>query len=418
LQPGNAAVYYGKVKAEQTAFFAQQDLWKKVEQWSTMPLDELRQSNEAATMIGGRSVFYYLEEAARCETCDWQLPIRRETFYFILLPEVQETRSFARLLVARARWQIAHGKFDDALRTFQTANALARNVGQGPTVINGLVGNAIASMMFDQMELLVQQPDSPNLYWALTHLRYPLIDYRPGIDAETYALQMSIPLLGDVENMQKHPSEWRVALLELWKLLEQVDESQPKGDYSEVALDLRIKDGYPKARQALLEWGVPADQVESMPVEHVIVWYTMRTYNTLRDDVVKWTGMPYYQGQQECQQAYQRIVQGDATEEILPAARILLTPIANLRAAFARVERRVALLRTIEALRLHAAANDGKLPAALDEIALVPLPDDPVTGRPFLYKLDEGVARLQGPSLPGQPLSYELQMRTRLQVGR
>ena len=57
------------------------------------------------------------------------------------------------------------------------------------------------------------------------------------------------------------------------------------------------------------------------------------------------------------------------------------------------MEQRIALLRHVEALRLHAAEHDGKLPVSLSEVA-VPLPDDPVIGKPFRYE----VAGDDGPS--------------------
>src|SRR5207253_1633429 len=81
-----------------------------------------------------------------------------------------------------------------------------------------------------------------------------------------------------------------------------------------------------------------------------------------------------------------------------------------------RIEQRIALLRHVEAIRLHAAANDGKLPATLTEIK-VPLPDDPFTGKPFRYRLDGATAHLQGTppkgeeKSPGFNVHYEITVR-------
>ena len=52
-----------------------------------------------------------------------------------------------------------------------------------------------------------------------------------------------------------------------------------------------------------------------------------------------------------------------------------------------RMDRRVAALRCVEAVRLYAAAHDGKLPPSLDEIKDVPVPRDPVDDKPFGYRL-------------------------------
>jgi hypothetical protein len=70
-----------------------------------------------------------------------------------------------------------------------------------------------------------------------------------------------------------------------------------------------------------------------------------------------------------------------------------------------RVERHLAALRCVEALRLHGAGHDGQLPARLDEVRAVPLPTDPVTGKGFdaLYRRDGARAVLDVPAVPGQP---------------
>jgi hypothetical protein len=54
-----------------------------------------------------------------------------------------------------------------------------------------------------------------------------------------------------------------------------------------------------------------------------------------------------------------------------------------------------AQLRTIEAIRLHAHQNGGRLPASLTEIKSVPVPLDPYTNKPFEYALKDDVAELR-----------------------
>ena len=46
---------------------------------------------------------------------------------------------------------------------------------------------------------------------------------------------------------------------------------------------------------------------------------------------------------------------------------------------------------------MHASANAGKLPASLDEIKVVPVPLNPATGKPFLYRVVDGRAELLSP---------------------
>jgi hypothetical protein len=79
----------------------------------------------------------------------------------------------------------------------------------------------------------------------------------------------------------------------------------------------------------------------------------------------------------------------------------LVTAVIKVKRAQARIDQRIALLRHVEALRMYAADNDGKLPTKLDEVK-VPLPVDPVTGKPFLYEVSGGTALIKGSPPKGE----------------
>ena len=66
----------------------------------------------------------------------------------------------------------------------------------------------------------------------------------------------------------------------------------------------------------------------------------------------------------------------------------------------ARLPRRVAMLRTVEAVRMYAAAHDGRLPASLGDVREVPLPVDPVSGSAFAWTVEGQVATLAAPTSP------------------
>jgi len=78
-----------------------------------------------------------------------------------------------------------------------------------------------------------------------------------------------------------------------------------------------------------------------------------------------------------------------------------LPHIIKLCRARGQLERRIALLRHVEALRLYAAEHDGKLPARLSDIP-VPLPVDPFSGKPFDYTVEGTTAHLRGESPSGE----------------
>ena len=79
-----------------------------------------------------------------------------------------------------------------------------------------------------------------------------------------------------------------------------------------------------------------------------------------------------------------------------------------------RLDRHVAALQCIEAIRLYAAGHDGEFPKQLSDVTRVSVPDDPVTGRPFIFSRTGSQAVLEGPAPKGelakQAIRYELNL--------
>src|SRR5262249_1640184 len=103
---------------------------------------------------------------------------------YLLLPDVQQIRKLAAALKVRFRAEVALGRFDDADRTAKTMFAMARHTGEHPTLIGGLVGIAVAFVAIGPLEEMLEQPGSPNLYWALTNLPTPLVPLDKGTEGE------------------------------------------------------------------------------------------------------------------------------------------------------------------------------------------------------------------------------------------
>lgn len=403
--PGNAAVYYGKVTVEHGRFFNDQEWLNKMERWREAPLEELRADD---VELPHGTIAYWLDRAARCAHCDWQLPVREEEFYAILLPELSRLRQFGRILATKARIHIARGQFDDAVATLQNAYSVGQHAVAGETLVNSLVGIMICSITSDQVMDLVQQPDSPNLYWALTALPRPLIDLRPAVEAEMHAVELSFPELRNLDKAEGTTGEWSERLHRFSeKLAKWSDDSVLDARTMVTTLSIR---GYPKAKRGLIERGCPPDTVEAMPVGQVLLLYAMQTYEDLRDDIFKWFFVPYPTAR-EMTKAARKGLSREFFEGggVLPIANVFLPGIENCRTAAVRTDREIAVLRVVEALRLYAAEHDGRLPEELSDTS-VPVPDDPVTGQPFEYRVEGETAFLKGPSLPGVPLNYEVTM--------
>ncbi len=406
--PGNAAVIYGKVKAEQTPFFSDKDLWDKILKQLEAPLAELRKDKGRGDPFTWGTISDRLDRAARCQYCDWQLPIGEpsQDFWTILLPEVQEMRSFARLLVVQVRHQIAQGRYDAAIKTFQTGYALSKHVGEGPTIVNGLVGVACSGIMSQQVQEFIQQPDAPNLYWALTNMPRPLIDTRPGFDVEMAAIYFSWPELRDLEHKDYPPQYWQQLMdkvtdgLYRFYEMEGSDKPTPPEVYRMATLAMIMRN-YPEAKRYLIARGCSSAEVEAMPVPKAVLLYSTALFEEIRDETFKWYGVPFPESRSGSGRADQRLKECSlARREIIPLAGILLPALNAANTARARNERTFAVLRIFEALRIHGAGHNA-LPDKLGDVTEVPIPLDPVSGGPFVYQRSGNTARLEGPTPPG-----------------
>jgi hypothetical protein len=427
-KPGNAAVVYGKVKAENEAFFSDTKLWEKVDDYAQKaPLADLRKEKgpwrQELTQEG--IAFYYLDWAARCQFCDWQYPIGEpgQLIYSILMPETQQTRTFARLLAARARLQIADGHYDEAIHTFQTGFAMSKHVGESPLLVGWLIGVLCSELMWDQVLEFIQQPDAPNLYWALADLPRPLIALRPTLETEMEAVYLSWPELRDLEHKgprwrewknsgdpgirelgrrEDSPQEWQhlmeKAIYRLDGLSDAALQTSPLG-FRLIVLGhtLRL---YPQAKQFLVARGHTAAEVEAMPVPKVVLLYTMALHDDIRDDTFKWFNLPYPEAAAGLEAADKRLKDAHARKtEIIPFAATFFPAMSVVNTTRGRLERSFEMLRVLEALRLYGAAHN-RLPDKLSDIE-VPIPMDPASAKPFIYRRSGDTAWLEAPPPAG-----------------
>ncbi len=128
----------------------------------------------AASNAHIQGLFDLLDAAARREDYDWSSPFR-EQGYSTLLPHLNGDRYLGSLIELHALQQIHAAKFDDTVNTLRLGFELGQKIGQEQYLISGLVGVAIIAQTSDAAAELMQQPQSPNLYWALAALPRPMI---------------------------------------------------------------------------------------------------------------------------------------------------------------------------------------------------------------------------------------------------
>jgi hypothetical protein len=402
MEPGNPVYNYLKCCMEQQAFLFDKEAFRRREELLAMPLTEL----PARELEGyGRSALTQADWAARLDNPDWQILLKlKEDGISTLLPDVQQMRGLARALQVRFRAEVALGRFDDAIRTAKTMFAMARHLGEHPTLIGNLVGIAIANIAIGPLEEMLQQPGCPNLYWALTNLPHPFISLEKGLDGERVIILAEFRDLDDKAPMTAEQLKTFIAHMD--KVL---GDEEPIKSAKGVRgwLNARNKDEakVAAARRRLVAGGLPEERVLRFPADQVLLLDEKREYEVRRDDGFKTLTFPIWQAEAMA-----------ATETKRPPALFAdaLVPVTKaVRRAQGRLEQRIGLLRHIEALRLYAAGHDGKLPAGLAEVA-VPLPDDPFSGKPFRYERVGATAHLRGtpPSgeekVPAFNIHYEL----------
>lgn len=411
-EPGNAALFYLRALAwEGRDYLSDSEPRGKVEEWFPAPLESLPLAEVELTLNVYRNA---LEEARRASlrvVCDWEDPIREHGFA-TLLPHLQKTRSLARVIALQARLQIARGKFDEAADTLVLGFSLGQHASQGTTLIHALVGAANIGMMLDCVEDWIGRPNAPNLYWALSTLPDPLITARKALEFERHGLEFSMHLLTELDQRALSPTEAETLAREVWNW---ADDSTRGGN------DLQSKlfvagwalKNYSAAREGLLARGYSVAQLDGWPSLQVVLLHSWKQYEEVRDDYFKWS------------LAAQATTPGvrDKVEEIarqaehegkgVPFVKVL-PAVTGAQESLKRMPRRIDLLRTLEALRLFAAAH-GRLPKALAEIKDVPVPVDLLTGQPFAYRLEGETAILDFPPTrntgPDDARRYEITLR-------
>jgi len=417
--PGNAVqLYYRAFSPEWWTTVRKREVTEKIEKASEVPIADLKNSD--LRWLLDFKALREVDRAARRAYCDWELTERvKEDGISMLIPDIQAMREFALFLTVRARLEMAEGHLDRAVYTLRTGFALARHVGDGVTLIQALVGVAVANRMVAQVEELLRQPGAPNLYWALTDLPRPFIDLRKPLQGEKTWLLGTWPELRDVDNPDLSPRQ-RERLLAIAALFVM----EPSSDYKTWTPDAAarlatvglVAKAYPGAKRALIAAGRKPEEVEALPALQVVLIESLRAYERHRDEQFKWMALPYPEARPGLERAHNALRESRVRREGVPIAQVMLPDARKVYGAATRLDRRIAALRCVEAVRLYAAAHDGKPPAALADVTEVPIPADPMTGKGFEYRVSGDTFTLSaaappGDTAPNNALTYEVTLR-------
>jgi len=205
LVEGNAVAWYEKAAEA----MPQQSRDEQIRQWLDLPPGQLPMQQAEAVIQEHMDSLRAVVKATRCKQCTWPQWKPGETPM-----NLTAYRKLAFVVRLWARLEIARGGHEGAMLALQTGFGMARHFAQGPSLVQSLVGIAIAAVIREEVDQLVQGENAPNLYWALAHLPRPFADVENAIATEKKAVAAEVDeaLFKQLES-QKDASYDRVRMI-------------------------------------------------------------------------------------------------------------------------------------------------------------------------------------------------------------
>ena len=426
-QPGNRVQGLMRTFFEQNNFFyGNKEAIEKRNNWTSAALADLPADMRQQAGIGvglayddGYTRFLGIaDKAARFSRIEWNeyFDIRKDGINF-LLPEIQSMRSLAAVISLRMRGEVKAGEWQRAAESAKTLVGIAQALEQHPTVIGNLVGIAIFQIAMKGVEEMVAQPGCPSLHWALADVPAKPVDARHGLSGERVFLMAQFQGLLDAKRplSEAELAPYLAAVRELAGVADNnLKEENPQlakmraspgGWFAAVVADPAKL----QAAQKRIVGRGPFANFRDMPAAQVGLLNDLLLYEELRDDLFKWFNLPHWQAMPGMRAANEAISARSSESVVAP---MFIATVIKVKSAETRLAQRTALLRAVEAVRLHLAAT-GKLPATLAETGL-PEPIDPVTGKPFSYTLADGFATLRGENSSELPTKFIVEYTIRV----
>jgi hypothetical protein len=400
-KPGNAALYYAKACLARPSVQDRpntKDDQAKLQLWEQAGLTELPVNNMRDYLKKFDRVFAEVEAGTHCKHCDWdRTPAKGMEAVSAMLPELQLQREHMRWLSLRIRADLAEKKFDDAARNLRTALQYARHFTERPSLVEALVGLAMTSIVLARVEEFISQPEAPSLYWALSVLPSSYTDLRSAMDGEEKLIEELFPGFAELQTKVVTNERAKEVLEQVFSVFQSMSNSNDiTGLGQRFVLTSYIQLEQAKARKELATRGWSAKDVEAMPAAQAVFLGALQSYTEISQDYRKWFARPHVESFDALVSLRERVKRLEKEKKNDPLSSVLLLLLPALdktHQAVVRTDRKIALLRTIEAMRVHADHN-GRWPKELNDIRLVPVPVDPLTNKPHQYELTDGIASI------------------------
>ncbi|HEY2588928.1 MAG TPA: hypothetical protein VGI81_24505 [Tepidisphaeraceae bacterium] len=384
---GNAATLYlmaSKLGPDEKQAFEQID---RAIEYLARPIDQMPRDKAGEVLSFFPSRLRLADLAAHREEAKWDYSFREEGAD-ALLPHLNDARGFALLWSLQARLQLLRDDWPAAARSILDGLSLARQLNRQAVLAQALVGSGIADEMLEQSARdWISRPDAPNLYWSLSSLPQPFVDLHEVARWERAIIYFTFPVLRDARRGTADAGRWRAFFVQLPALNRLPPRRRADTFENETEAAVLAAVAYPRARAHLLATGRTAQQVDAMSIDEAVGTYFLDDYRKRADEAWQAWELPFPEGRAAFPKWSVWAIDRRVPRE--PGANPL-TAFASgnpgARFQFARLDREIALLRIVEAVRDYAARHDGQPPNSLDEIKDLPVPIDPVRGQPFRYE--------------------------------
>ena len=363
--------------------------------WSPDSYVEITAEDEERLYSSLNRVYELLERASHKTYYDWSDTFENKGIE-TLLPNIQEMRGLARYLSGKANWEIRNGQYEDAIRTIRVGLVLGEHTRDSQpfnVLVTGLVGLAIQGSMQSQLHELLNQPDAPNLYAALTQLEFsPRALLTPMAGERLWMFPRAVaPNIYETIH-EASDEECRAVLRDLCDIFYQWGLHQGNlantEQNSSVFQMFACLFSYPFAKERLLKQGKTEEEIEAMSTYKIVTPYILEEIQKSYDLIQVISALPRGESHTAIQfdESLHYGIQAEPAKIFLA---LLLPATQAAKHAYLRAEQTLDRLKIIEAIRLHAALNDGRLPKTLDEIKEVPVPKiDVMSGKPYPYRTE------------------------------
>ncbi len=364
-------------------------------QWNELPLEqypieEVRESLEKYRVAMGE-----LDRIENAMKVQYDLGLDQFSVHEtigLLLPEFQDMRVLSRLLEMRIRIALVEQRFDDAIRLTRIGFRLAQVAARSTDLLVGrVIGISIAQRMMTVLEVAVQQPGFPNMYWALAALpQEQLFEVRDSIEFES---TLFTKLLLDHGDLPQSPIGQIAAAEALRKLADDFHgvlfgvSSDPEDDRRQAALmiSVYVASHADSSRQQMAMDPVFGKRAAEFSGSEAVLRTISLRLISIRDQWLAWQSIPLEIRNGNVWQRSPDLARLQSSSDLVDRVASELLPQFVQANYSQRAQQQLSRLITLEALRMHVAQSQ-KLPESLSLLEPVPAWHDSVTGQPFDYQ--------------------------------